>query len=109
MKRLTSLEDSVSAVVTICNAVEKYWIEPSLSWPMYEFKRRSYQRWAAEEICTRIMNNPFDDIGDTIDTYIIEMELCRCKSESSDSKEIDSTFIFTIAIETAEDIMRLIT
>ena len=44
------------AAITIINEyIDKYLFSPSFSWPKYEFKKRSYQQWAAYEICDRIM------------------------------------------------------
>lgn len=108
MKSLKNLEESVSAVVTICDAVETYLFEPSLSWPVYEFKKRAYQRWAAEEICKRIIKNPFESPTELLELYITEMEMFRLQSEENTAKEIDSSFIFATAIETAEDLIQLI-
>ena len=103
MNSLKNLEDSVSAVTMICKAVERYLFEPSLSWSNHEFKKRVYQRWAAEAICKIIINNPFEDPVDTMELYITEMEICRLQS-----KGVDSAFIFATAIETAEDLIQLL-
>lgn len=108
MNSLKNLEDSVSAVTMICKAVERYLFEPPLSWSNHEFKKRVYQRWAAEAICKIIINNPFEDPVDTMELYITEMEICRLQSEENKSKGVDSAFIFATAIETAEDLIQLL-
>ncbi len=82
--------------------------EPPLSWSNHEFKKRVYQRWAAEAICKIIIDNPFEDPIDTIELYITEMEIFKLQSEEHKTKGVDSTFIFATAIETAEDLIQLL-
>lgn len=74
--------------------------EPSNDWPAIEFKRRTYSRWAADEI-TKRLNEDHDPIS-ILEQFIDEMD---DYSEVTDDKE--TQFIFTVAKETAEDIALL--
>lgn len=74
--------------------------EPSNTWPEIEFARRTYSRWAADEIANRLNEN-HDPIA-ILEQFIDEMD---DYSEVTDDKE--TQFIFTVAKETAEDIALL--
>lgn len=50
--------------------IQKHLFSPSFSWDKYEFKKRSYQQWAAYEICERIMDHPLDPALDTIENFM---------------------------------------
>lgn len=86
----------------ILNYMDENLFEPRLSWPKTEFSKRTYSRWAANEILCLIMENPFHSVTDIIDGFIFKMLYFSymVKDEENGSK-------FLIAIEVAEDILFL--
>lgn len=65
--------DTSTAVSIIQRYVDEHLFSPSFTWPKYEFRKRSYQQWAAYEICDRIMDKPFDDPITVIESFMFEM------------------------------------
>lgn len=89
-----------AAVLAIQEYIDEYLFEPRINWPKEEFIRRSYSRWAADEILARIENdtehqNPLD----IIEKFMNDMDRY---AELSDDRE--SYPIFVIAREEAEEI-----
>lgn len=82
--------------------IQKHLFSPSFSWDKYEFKKRSYQQWAAYKICERIMDHPLDPAIDTIENFMFEMYVYACYGEDE-----SRTFIFQQAVETAEELALL--
>lgn len=68
------------------------------------FDIRSYERWAAFEICERIMDHPFTDPITTIEDFYLEI----IPYGFNDSYNESNNFIFQIAVETAEKILLLL-
>lgn len=91
------------AVSIILDFVQNHLFPPAFSWNKYEFKKRSYEQWAACEICDRIMDHPFDPPLDTIENFICEMYFYACYSDEDEQR----TFIFQTAVETVEEIALL--
>lgn len=91
------------AITIIREYIDKYLFSPSFSWDKHEFKKRSYQQWAAYEICERILDHPFDAPIDTIENFMIEMYMYACYGDEDESR----TFIFQTAVETAEELILL--
>lgn len=88
------------AVSVIQEYIDEYLFEPSITWPDSEFNRRSYSRWAAEEILSRVIQEPSNrDPLDIIEEFANEMDRYL---DYSDDKAI--YFIFIVAKETAEDV-----
>lgn len=83
--------------------IHKHLFSPALSWDKYEFKKRSYEQWAALEMIERIMDHPFDPPIDTIESFMFEM-YCNAYVSGDDEQR---TFIFRTAVETAEEIILL--
>lgn len=50
--------DVDTAVSIIQQYIDEHLFSPSFSWDKYEFKKRSYQQWAAYEICNSILDHP---------------------------------------------------
>lgn len=92
--------DSVSIIQEY---VKEHLFEPSLSWGKHEFKKRSYEQWAAYEICERIMDHPLELPLDIIEEFIFEMYMFACASDEDEAR----TFIFQTAVETADEIALL--
>lgn len=87
------------AISMIRDYMDQCLFEPSFNWPGWEFDRRIYSRWAANEILERVTKNPMLSPIDAIDQFMDEMD---DHSEVSDDRNFQ--FIFIIARETAEDI-----
>lgn len=82
---------------------EEVLFEPGIHWSKQKIRERSYARWAAEEILMAIMDRPFAMPDMIIEEFIIRMEYFLYISENA-----TANFIFTIAENTAEDILGLI-
>lgn len=91
------------AASIILKYAEMYLFPPAFSWSKYEFKKRSYQQWAANEIVERVLDNPFDLPLDTIENFMFEMYIYACYSDEDEHR----TFIFQTAVETAEELALL--
>ena len=76
--------------------------EPNVHWPMYEFKRRSYARWAAFEILKRIK------LSNEKPMHIVYKFYCTMDDFSKVDSDHDIAFLFKTAYETAEDIGSLL-
>jgi hypothetical protein len=85
--------------------IEKYILDnlfaPEIDWDDYEFKKRAYQRWAAYEICNRIMDRYTDDPIDVIENFIFEWSAYTGNNRVYE-------FIFNTAIEVANEILLLL-
>lgn len=92
-----------TAASIVLEYIQEHLFSPSLSWDKREFKKRSYEQWAAHEIIERILDHPFDPPLDTIENFMFEMYFCACFSGDDE----DRTFIFQTAVETAEEIVLL--
>lgn len=91
------------AATIIMGYIDEHLFSPSLSWNKYEFKKRSYEQWAAYEICERILDHPLDPPLDVIDRFMFEMYMYACFSDENKQK----SFIFQTAVETAEELALL--
>ncbi len=98
----TAMCDVDTAVSTIHHYIDEHLFSPSASWGKHEFRKRSYQQWAAYEICDRIMDNPFDDPIIVIEKFVLEMTVYVTHSTNDFRK-----FIFENAVEIAEDLILL--
>lgn len=95
---------SKEAVLAIRAYMQKYLFIPRSNWPTDEFRRRSYSRWAADEIMKMIENDPINqDPINNVEKFMDDMDHYLDLSENR-----DSYFIFMVAKETAEDIMCLL-
>lgn len=94
--------DASTAVSIIQRHVEEHLFSPSFTWPKYEFRKRSYQQWAAYEICDRILDKPFDDPITVIENFMFKMAMYACYGEDE-----QRSFIFQSAVETAEELSLL--
>lgn len=90
-------------VSVIRDYTDEYLFEPASNWPEFEFYRRSYARWASDELITRIMRedktcNPIKIIRDFI------CDLDHCAEMNEDKRK---QFIFEVAKETVEELALL--
>lgn len=80
--------------------IDQWLFEPNYGWPRIEFNRRSYSRWAANEILHRVKTETKGrSVSDIIEEFRWEMD-----SYSEVDYDRDLAFIFETAKETAEDI-----
>lgn len=91
------------AIQKILNYKENSLFEPGSCWPKDKIQERAYARCAADEILLSVMDHPFTDPDTIIENFIIKMEYFLHISDDA-----TSNFIFTIAENTAEDILGLI-
>lgn len=89
------------AIFKIQNYLNNDLFEPSLNWPKDEFRKRCYSRWAVNEIITRIMDRPLDPPDQIIELFLIEMIIYSIRENDSDE-------IFSIASNTAEELLGLL-
>lgn len=89
------------AIFKIQNYLNNVLFEPSLNWPKDEFRKRCYSRWAVNEIITRIMDRPFDPPDQVVEIFLLEMIIYSTRENKSDD-------VFTIASNTAEEILGLL-
>lgn len=79
--------------------------EPCRNWPDYYFEERSYMRWAAKELLEYIRSNPQKQPVEVTKDFIRKVtDFAR-----SDRRTREDCFIFTVARETAEDILDILT
>lgn len=64
------------------------------------FKKRSYRRWAAYEICDSIMNRPFDNVDAIVEDFMFLMMACMSFDHSD-----QCNMVFHCALETAEALL----
>jgi len=91
------------AVTLVTEFIREHLFSPAFSWDKYEFKKRSYEQWAALEIIERIMDRPLDPPIDIIESFMFEMYYYAYHSGDDEQR----TFIFRTAYETAEEIILL--
>ena len=95
-------QSHMDAVVLIYEYIKKNLFKPEYNCSDYEFKRRSYARWAANEIMNRVtishQTEPF---------YIILYFIYQMNKFADDYEKPDAKFIFMTARNTAEEILSL--
>lgn len=91
-----------NAVTIIRNYINENLFMPTRNWSDYEFKRRSYERWAADEIIKRI-----DETLETEPFFTILYFRYQMDALSSIREDSDAEFIFITARDTADEIILL--
>lgn len=92
----------------VISVIEEYMFdhlfEPERDWPKYEFHKRSYGRWAAEEILKNIQHHQ-----DISPIEVVE-EFVRKADEFSgiEHDERNDSFIFSVAHDVATDILDIL-
>lgn len=89
------------AIAMVLRYMDECLFEPCRHWSRYDFDKRSYSRWAANEIVELLMADPFTSADRIMDEFIIKM--CYFAHLA---KENNQRFIF--AIDTAEDILSIV-
>lgn len=86
----------------ILECLEENLFEPNRQWPNDIFEERSYARWAAFELAERLMDRPHEFPDLIIEEFILECALLKTETNSPRKKAI-----FSVAIDTAKDILTL--
>ena len=74
--------------------------EPQANWPRFFYDRRVIERWTASEILTMVVDRPEIDPLNIMETFIGRMKIYRDLEGKASEK-------FSIAVETAEDVILL--
>ena len=82
--------------------IDEYYVEPPLFWHKELFEEMSYSRWAAFEILRLIMDNPFEPPDEVVEKFLLKVALY-----AQVAKEPIQQRIFSIAEDTAEDILAM--
>ncbi len=90
------------AVMIIHDYINKNLFAPAGDWPEYQFEKRSYEIWAANEILNRIIETPELDPLLAILYFRYQMTTLAGIREDSDAE-----FIFITARDIADKIMLL--
>lgn len=86
----------------IHNYIDENLFIPAWNWSSYEFRRRSYERWAANEIIKRITETP------EVEPFFIILYFRHQMDTLSDIRENSGAeFIFITARDTADEIISL--
>lgn len=91
------------AIEIIQEYVEEHSSELSSTWPKCEIAQQSYLQWSANEIISRIMDQPLKTPLDIIENFILEMSIYV----RYDNSKCQNRMIFRIALETAEELALL--
>lgn len=91
------------AIELVRDYKRKYLFPPQANWPDDEFRRRSYSRWAANEIIHRLVTYPNEDPVHILEEFIQIMDRY---SEIDGIGNPDA--IFLTAKETAEELLFLL-
>lgn len=89
-------------IMIVLRYIEEYLFEPEKTWPEAIFEERTYSRWAAYEIVHRLTDYPFDPPDEIVEAFILEL-----LKYSYISKNQEASKMFSIAKDTAEDILCL--
>ena len=101
------------AVFKIQKYIDECLFEPSINWFKYEFKKRSYARWAAFEILDRIIEEEmklpaFISGQERLTPVEIIWQYVEVFDSYSDlTEDKDVQFIFSTARDTAENLIYL--
>lgn len=90
------------AIQKIMECLEENLFEPNRQWPQTVFEERSYARWAAFEIWQRLMDRPHDLPDDIIEEFALKTQALSAVTDDPVKARI-----FSIASDTAEDILTL--
>lgn len=91
------------AIQKIISYANEYLFEPRSNWSKQAIMKRSYERWAVDEILLAIMDHPMTEADLVIEGFILKMELFLYLSENPANNHI-----FQVAENTAETLLGLI-
>ena len=78
--------------------------EPGKNWPEYEFRKRSYQRWAAEELSKCIRKHPNESVLKTVEDFVRKTK----EYSEIDHDDRNDSFIFQVACDVTTDILDIL-
>lgn len=78
--------------------------EPGKYWPEYEFKKRSYERWAVDEVWNYIQKNPTKSPINSVKEFVHMTE----EYSGYDNLNKACTFAFQIAHDVGADILDIL-
>lgn len=89
-------------IMVIYDYINENLFAPAQDWPEYQFRKRSYERWAADEMMKRITETP------EVDPFIVVLYFRNQMDNLSGIREkSDAEFIFLTARDTADEIIQL--
>ena len=91
------------AVYALIRFLDEYSEPPGLDWPQEESEEVTFSRWAAEELLNLVMDHPMTPAEDTIEEFIIKMEIYAATATKRDWERI-----FSIVAQTAREFLDLI-
>lgn len=86
----------------ISECLEENLFQPNKNWPETIFEDRSYARWAATELAERLMDRPYENPDMIVEEFMLRMSLLASVTEDPVKRRV-----FSIARDTAEDILTL--
>ncbi len=89
--------DHEKAISIIESYARQYLFEPCGNWPKYWFMKRSYCRWAAEELVELLKKDTTTPVQILVEKYIHKMDLYSTLNQSN-------SWIFAVARDEAENI-----
>lgn len=102
-----------SPMMTIQNFIDETLFKPDVGWPKYEFQKRSYARWAANEILDRIIQEEMrlpphiTGVEPLTPLQIIQGFMMETDYFAGIAENKHDRFIFTTARDTAENLIYL--
>lgn len=90
------------AAYMILNCLEENLFEPNKNWPETIFEDTSYARWAAMELANRLMDRPYENPDIIVEEFMLRMSFLASITEDPAKRRV-----FSIARDTAEDILTL--
>lgn len=91
---------STEAAQKLLAYIEDYYCAPPFAWHKQLFEEMTYSRWAALEIVERLMDHPLDPPETVVEDFLLRVALY-----SQVAKTPTQQRIFSIAEDTAEDIL----
>lgn len=91
----------------VISVIEDYMFdlfEPGRNWPKYEFRKRSYGRWAAEEILKSIQRHRNISPMEVVEEFVLRTN----EFSGIEHDERNDSFIFSVAHDVATDILDIL-
>ena len=98
---MTTYDQDTSMLIAYIDA---RYFEPQSKWEDYWLRMRSYELWATDDILKSIYDHPFVDPREIIRGFIDRMELWL----DIINDNTDQTYMFSVAKETAEDLLKFL-
>lgn len=92
------------AISAIRDYMYEHLFEPDRYWPKYEFRKRSYGRWAAEEIIACIQRQPDRSPLEIVEDFVYATDIYS----GIEHNDRNDSFIFHVAHDIATDILDIL-